>query len=486
MTSLKPSRCTPDDLSTLSTDPQRPALLIALSHGFHVRNIVFSALYAHLAEHFRIVLLMPPGSEVPREDMCLLRGATVISSVILQHRFEKVMLFLRKNVFAGRERTQTFNLINEIEGLRHPWVYRVAFACNAVLGRIPAVGRAWQRLESLIIPGYEFDALLERERPCIVLSANYGTEAMEVRLLRSSHRHGIPTVAIVPSWDNLSSKGIIGENPRHLIVWNAVMRDEAQRLYGFAQEAVHICGGLQFDSYAGSEFDERRDEIFDRLGVDIRRPYVVLGTITPRYFPKNVEVLDILIENAEKGCLPSDLQIVVRLHPQVVDDPHFGDNLDQYRERAARWQRVKLSIPRVMKWGTLRPPQRDDSIELAVLLRYAAAAVMPASTLAIDACALGCPVIGIGFDGLELKPYSQSVRRTFDFTHYRRIVQEGGLRIAESAEEMIETIVLYMQDRQLDADGRMRIIDSHLYKLDGLAWERVAQVVSEAHLKVVP
>jgi hypothetical protein len=264
------------------------------------------------------------------------------------------------------------------------------------------------------------------------------------------------------------------------------MKDEAQRLYGFSSLAVHVCGGLQFDPYAESESDERRDEIFKRVGVNARHPYVVLGTITPKYFPKNVEVLDILIENAEKGHLPIDLQIVVRLHPQVVDDPHFGDNLDQYRERAARWKRVKLSIPRVMNWATLRPPHRDDGIELAVLLRNAAAAVMPASTLAIDACALGCPVIGIGFDGLESKPYSQSVRRTFDFTHYRRIVQEGGLHIAESPDEMVKAIVRYMKNRQLDADGRMRIVDSHLFKLDGLAWERAALVVCKAQLRKPP
>jgi len=120
------------------------------------------------------------------------------------------------------------------------------------------------------------------------------------------------------------------------------------------------------------------------------------------------------------------------------------------------------------------------------LLRHAAAAVMPASTLAIDACALGSPVIGIGFDGLERKPYSQSVRRTFDFTHYRRIVQEGGLRIAESPDEMVEMVVRYMQDRQLDADGRRRIVDSHIFKLDGKAWERIAQVVSDVHLRAAP
>jgi hypothetical protein len=102
---------------------------------------------------------------------------------------------------------------------------------------------------------------------------------------------------------------------------------------------------------------------------------------------------------------------------------------------------------------------------------------MPASTLAIDACALGAPVIGVGFDGHQIKPYEQSVRRTFDFTHYRRIVDLGGLRIADSKEMLITEIAAYLRDRSRDADGRARIVTSHLGALDGSAWRRILAIV---------
>jgi hypothetical protein len=450
---------------------------VCLSHGFHVRNIVYSPLFEQLSQRFHVVLVMTPGVVVPAADLPLLRGAEVVSVDIVPHRFESAFLFLRKNVFAGRERTQTFNLITEIERSRHPVLYSLANRLNAVFGRIPAVGRLWQRVESFFVPGREFDALIERHRPRLVLTANYGTEAFEVRLLRSAHRHRVPSVAIIPSWDNLSSKGVIGENPKHMIVWNPIMRDEAIGLYGFAPTSIHVCGGLQFDRYAQGPSEEERAQVLQRLGIDPAAPFVVIGTITPRYFEKNIDIVDIIDDAVSAGRLPADLQIVVRLHPQVVDDPVFGDNLDQYHERADRSRRIKLSIPRILQWGRIKPPSPDDSVELMTLLHGASASVMPASTLAIDACALGSPVIGIGFDGRETRPYEQSVRRTFDFTHYRRLVAQGGLRIAESADQMVGELSAYLADRSRDCEGRSRVVSSHLGALDGAVWRRIGDVV---------
>jgi hypothetical protein len=453
--------------------------LICLSHGFHVRNIVYSRLYEQLTDTMGVTLIVPATVQVPSADLHLLRGANVLQIAMVPHRFEKLFMFLRKNVFAGRDRTQTFNLMSELESQKHPFLYRLASAANAIFGRIPLVTRVWQRVESWFIRGGEFDAVMRERRPRIVITANYGTEPFEVRFLRSAHRHGVPSLAVIPSWDNLSSKGVIGENPRHLSVWNNIMLDEAISLYGFRASAIHVCGGLQFDRYAIGVSEAERDRVLERIGIDPRRPFVVIGTITPRYFPNNIDIVDILSDAVADGRLPAELQIVVRLHPQAIDGSYFSDNLDAYRERAAADPRIKLSIPRVMRWGGITPPTPEDTTELMTLLQRAVACIIPGSTLAIDACALGTPVIGIGFDGHESKPYRYSVRRMLDFTHYRRITVLGGMRIAESKEMLIAETRAYMDDRSRDAEGRERIVSSHLGRVDGLAWQRILGIVEQ-------
>ena len=257
------------------------------------------------------------------------------------------------------------------------------------------------------------------------------------------------------------------------------MRDEACSLYGFRPGQVNVCGGLQFDDYASGPTLEQRVAVLKRLRIDSTRPWIVVGTITPKYFSKNVEIAYLLCEAIYAGCLPEDVQVVVRLHPQVVDDPVFGDNLDQYLQLAANSENIRLSIPQVMRWGRITPPSPSDTVELMTLLQGAAVSVMPATTLAIDACALGCPVVGIGFDGRDRLPYNQSVRRTFDFTHYRRLVALGGLRIAESADQMVAEIQAYLHDRTRDIEGRQRVVETHLGNLDGQAWLRVLNVAQK-------
>lgn len=451
-------------------------IFICLSHGFHVRNIVYSLFYKEILNNYKVVIIIPNGVKIPDCDRYLLKGAIVESVEIEPHKFENYFLFFRKNVFAGRERTQTFNLISEIERKKHPLFYPLANKLNAIFGHTPIVGKLWNRLEACFITGNEFSEVIDRYQPKLLITANYGTEAFEVRLLRAAHKHEIPSLAIIPSWDNLSSKGVIGENPMSLAVWNQIMRDEAIKLYDFKPSTVHICGGLQFDSYAEVQSEVEKEKIFCRLKINKNRPFIVLGTITPKYFSKNIDILDIINEAIETGKLHEELQIVVRLHPQVIHDPIFGDDLNQYYERSAQSSRIKLSIPEVLDWGSISPPSRTDSAELKALLQNAAVSIMPASTLAIDAAALDSPVIGIGFDGFEKCSYEKSVRRTFDFTHYKRLIAQGGLRIAESSEELIKEISLYLDDPSLDSEGRSRIVETHLGQVDGMTWHRIAMV----------
>ena len=459
-----------------------PTAIICLSHGAYIRNVLYSPMYEELSNKFNLVLVLPGGTKVPEENKAILRGARVVIANFQSHKFEKIFLFLRKNVFAGRERTQSFNIISEIERKKRPIVYSIASLLNSFFGRFSFIACWWQKCESFFISGVEFFPLILEAKPAIVITANYGTEGLEIRLLRAAHAHDIPTLSIVPSWDNLSSKGVIGEKPKKLAVWNEIMVQEASALYGFHPKDVRAVGGLQFDSYAQEISSETCHEVLKSLGLDLAAPYIVIGTITPNYFPHNLEIIDMLIMAVSESYLPADLQILVRLHPQVVGDPVYGDDLEAYRARAAKYSFLKLSIPIVYDWGVIRPPAADDANQLAVILSNAAVAIMPASTLALDGCVLGCPIIGIGFDGFETKPYEKSVRRTFDFTHYRRIVMEGGIRIAESHTQLLEEILSYLNNRERDRSGREKTIGSHLCYRDGRAWQRILEMIHEMTL----
>jgi len=450
----------------------KPLVIVCLSQPFHIRNIVYSPFFAELRAAYDVTLVVPVGFAVPLSEAGLVEGCAIRPVRPVLHRFEGGFAFLRKSVFAGRERTQTFNLISEQERAGKTVRYAIAGALNSVLGRFEAPARAWRGVEGRLIPGTEFDAVVGEKPYSAVITANYGTDGTEARLIRAARRAGIPSVAIVPSWDNLTSKGVIAAMPDHLVVWNETMRSEADRLYGFPPDRIHIAGGLQFDHHMGAADAPLPYPIPDGV------PVVVYGTITPRYFRYNTDVIEVVAEKIRDGALPPETRLVVRLHPQVVD-PVFGDDLAAYRVLADRYNFVHLSMPDVAEWGPLKAPSFSDFSELIALLKRASAVVAPASTIAIDAAAVDTPMIGLGFDGHRTLPYEQSVRRMFDFTHYRPLMQTGAIELALSADDLVRELKAYIADPSLRRDARRRVVEELLTFDDGRAHTRVMDVVRE-------
>lgn len=451
----------------------KPLAIVCLSQAFHIRNIIYSEFFAVLLAEYEVTLLVPRGFEPPSEVGDLLEGCRLETVEYVPHLCEGHFLFLRKNVFAGIRRTQSFNLITEQERAAKPQIYAVAGALNAVLGRIPGISRAWRAIESWMIPGHEFDRLFSEKIVDVVITANYGTEPTESRLIRAATRAGVPSVALVPSWDNLTSKGVIGAMPDHLVVWNATMRDEALSLYDFKPAQVHICGALQFDHHLRAAKEKPGPVPFP---IPNEAPLLMYATITPKYFRYNIEVVEELLSEISAGRLPSETHIVVRLHPQVLYDPKFGDDLDRYQALAEHPQ-VHLSIPEVSAWGPLIAPIRSDFHELISLLRRADAILAPASTVAIDAAAVDTPMIGLGFDGHETLPFERSVQRTFEFTHYVSLMKHGAVELAESPAEVSKLFASYLADPTRKSGERRAVVANLLTYADGDSAARVMQTI---------
>jgi hypothetical protein len=208
-------------------------------------------------------------------------------------------------------------------------------------------------------------------------------------------------------------------------------------------------------------------------GLDLQRPTLVVGTITPVYFAYNIDVIELIAEAIQEGRLPRNAQMLIRLHPQVIHDPIFGDDLKAYHDLTKRFDFVKLNVPQVRRWQKLSPPARDDMAVLATILANAAAVVVPASTLAIDAAAVGTPVVGIGFDGKAQQVNTLSVARYYEFTHYLPVTRSGAVTISRSPQEMIDALNAAIRDRNAQAEGRRRLLQDLVGRHDGKAALRI-------------
>jgi hypothetical protein len=456
-------------------------ILLAISHGFQVRNFIQTPFIHELAKSYHIVVVVDSRDESYMKDYLNKMRIPNIETAGVQienRKIEDSFLLLRKNIFVSPRRARTKNILNEMNSSTLGKWRRPLSLLNRVFGSFEFSRSVWRGIESWFISGHEFDELFRRFKPAKVITADYGTKPFEIRFLRCAKRNGIRSIAVVPSWDNLTSKGVMGIKPDFLAVWNDIMVEEAVELHAFRRDRIFVTGPLQFDNFFDPSYQMAPPEFQRKFGITPGQPIIVFGTITPKYFKYNLEVINILGKFIKDGIIKGSPKVIIRVHPQVVSDPVLGDNLDEYRRLAESDNTFSLSLPEVEEWGTMQVPLDTDYKELISILSNASISIASASTLIFDSFACETSFIGVGFDGYEKPlPKEKSVRRMFEFEHYINVYNIGGFRIAESKEELAKFVNEYLENPGIHRSKQIETLKQQVNFLDGRNYSRVLEAI---------
>jgi hypothetical protein len=97
----------------------------------------------------------------------------------------------------------------------------------------------------------------------------------EVEYLKAAKSESIPTVVLVLSWDNLTTKGIFHLMPDLLLVWNQIQQDEAGRIHRIPRQRAVITGSPFFDKWFGQQdLLEERDVFCRRIGLNPHKRFM--------------------------------------------------------------------------------------------------------------------------------------------------------------------------------------------------------------------
>ena len=455
-------------------------LFLSITHGFQARDLLRTAVLPELlASGVHVVILTPNSQDEYFRREFAHPNISIEPLSLDASRLELAMAAFRRYALANLRLNRTINALTERFLRSRAPKHVVLKALNSVLGRWKPARKLWRAIEGMLFSGREYDGSFERYRPSLVVTGTAGSIPADAHLIRAARRYGSRTACVVLSWDNLTSKGHMAAVPDELIVWNEIMRREAIELHDYSPSRVHVAGVAHFDIYAQPSAAGSRDVFCRALGLEPDRRILVLGTVTPWLFPFNRDIAEILAEAIRANALRYPCQLVIRLHPQVVSrgTPH-AENIEAFEVLARTYPHVVLDRPRVRSESLMWDVATDDMAHLADLLRYADVTLNAGSTLTIDSAIVDTPVVNIAFDGYATRPPAESVRRIYDFTHYVNIVRSGGVRLAGSAEAMIEEVNAYLSDPSRDRDGRARIVREQCYLVDGHSASRVARLLS--------
>lgn len=298
-----------------------------------------------------------------------------------------------------------------------------------------------------------FDDLLAKHQPDLMFATTiYAVD--DVRLLRAAKRRGIPTLGMIKSWDNLTSKDAIFVPPDRLVVHNGVVKDEAIQLHGYPTESISVVGVPQFDWYTDPEFPLSKKELYEQLNLDEEKKLITYSAIGLWLVPHerdNIAMLERIVR--EKVNVPA--QLLVRMHPAYPDEkaalekmfPHvvIDEPGRPVRDTSNTWK---------ADWKFTTEDVRD----LAATLKYSDVIINCGSTMILDAACFDTPVIGLAFGGDLPESNWTFSRSIFARDHLHKVLKTEGLRLARSEKELVDSINAYLADRSLDREGRSRIV----------------------------
>jgi hypothetical protein len=282
---------------------------------------------------------------------------------------------------------------------------------------------------------------------------------------------GIPTLAAILSFDNLTSRGGIPTFDFYA-VWNTRMRDRLLNMYPEVNPArVFTTGTPQFDFHRRQEFHWPEAETYGRLGLPAASRYILYASNHLMWTPTEPDFVGELARRLKQQRDLADVWIVVRLHP-----------LDQ----AARWQHLSeqalnvvvsspwTSPPDAQGWVV---PCADDMRLLVSSLAHCGACVNMCSTIALDAAILDRPVIGIAFSTVPGSVEELVYLESYESLHYRPLVESGGLSLAHGWDELMSAVRKALTVPALDRPARRRMVETECGLVDGHATERVAETI---------
>lgn len=294
----------------------------------------------------------------------------------------------------------------------------------------------------------------------------------EPAVVAAAKRKGIPTLALIPSWDNLSTKNRMPFKHDGYLVWSEAARRELYQFYPALRSApVHVVGAPQFDVFFDERFCLSRAAFCEtqRLRADL--PIVVYALGSPNFLvetPGAVHIAELVVQ----GAL-GDVQLLVRPHP-IHDNHELTALFGKYGPR------VVVQQTGVAGAGvTARFQDRKKIVEWVNTFRHADVVVNLSSTVTIDAAIFDRPVVNLDFDPAPGRP-NQSLIKEINhlWTHFKPVAESGGVWLVNDFAELVNAIKTYLAHPNLHREKRRAIAEYVCGHLDGACGVRAARAVA--------
>jgi hypothetical protein len=359
-------------------------IAIFVDHDIILRHFVLSGVLSALESEHEVVWVFPARHRRVTTDPATLplgryRTVTVSEARLNGYRRLYHTTVLRR-LRGTRDQGPIFAFWREALGRRGFWT---------------SWGLSWpgvyhwyrRRMLARIGDAPELDALLEEEKPDVVVHPTVLEGLFVSDLIRWGRARGVPTVYLMNSWDNPAVKAVAVGAPDRLVVWGEHSKLVAHERLGIPLEHLLAFGAAQFDVYRRPT-RETPAAYRARLGVPPgRRLLLYAGSSKGLDETAHLRALEEAIERGElRNC-----SVLYRPHPWRATAEGEADFFSQ------TWRHV-IMAPDMADY--YRRHRREPAIihladyeDTHVTLSAVDAVISPLSTILLEAALHGKPIL---------------------------------------------------------------------------------------------
>lgn len=316
----------------------------------------------------------------------------------------------------------------------------------------------------------EAEARLRKETPDVVVSTG-PFQFEQPAIFSAARRLNVPTIAYIPSWDNVSTKNRMVFNYDAYLVWNEQTKRELNEFYPSTKNRpVYVVGSPQFDVFNQERFHVSREEFCAGQDLDPRRPIIVYAIGSPNFLTEHPGA-EYVAKRVAEGHL-GDVQLLIRPHP-IHDNAEMRGLFDRYspKVRLQRTRNVGIELNK-------RTQDEKDIVEWVNTFKHANVVVNLSSTVTIDAARFDCPVVNLDFDPQPGQVDQQLIKEVnHEWNHFKPIAESGGVWLANDFDEVETAIKTYLANPSLHREQRKWIVDYVCGFSDANCGERMAEAI---------
>lgn len=467
-----------------------------ITGGYGIRNLFRSDAFKILKaeKDMRIVIFTPfTKGRSFIADLPEVKGENIILEDLAQYKPNLIERFLRKMaelVLFNINYISTVWLKDQILKKHNRPRYLLTKFVKKILGKDKNLIEACWRFD-MILSKYKmkrYKKPFRKYQPSVVFVTDF-LHPYEWGVAKTARQLRIPVVSMIANWDHLT-KNVFQKSDK-VIAWDEFNKKQLIDYYGYDSKDILVAGIPHQDYFvqAKDKFLSKK-EFLRKIGAPDDKKLITYTTA--RGSKDEPDIIDIICNAIKEGKIKSPAHVHVRTHPE--DDPNRYEKLKKYegiitfelpkKTVGERFWSGKMIGARPVELGKIWVPDDEEMIHYSNLIAVTDVAVNVASSVTLDAVALDTPVINIAFDGYAKRDFVDSNARVFKLTNYEFVPQSGGVRIAYSADDLINFINMYLENPKLDQEGRKKLVAEHCGTQDGKAGERIGKFILD-YLKTV-